>query len=465
MLRVRDWLPASLPVPLLLRLRRWQPVWLRRWPAVRLRRWWIALLLVGLVIFPGRAPSGAAQACRGPNCPGNGTIRWSEPLDGAWQVVNGPDGTVPSQGQAYVGVGAAVAAVGLGLSVTAYDAVTGSRLWTTTLTGHPAGSAISSLRVWPGVVTVGVEVPAGVGGSGGSGGSGGGGQAKREEVVLDVASGQAVAAFPAAQYGGAVSASRRSAVIVGANDVTSFSNRTGHPLWRVLTGSYPQGWRVDAGSLYVTISARGVLGTAPVTAVREINLENGTQRLIRPPAGPFAGRLAGAADGMLLFADGTGLGGYSTQTGVLAWHRDGGILVGNDPVQHVLYVDSGPTLAGINPATGQTRPGMWLAGPAGTYGVRAGIALGLDTGAGGAAWGYGLAKRRVIWTSQAVPWSHYFVDLSGLGGSADASGGTGIVLLATCGKTGAQLTGAAGSGGPAMSALACLKPRLVAIDR
>ena len=50
--------------------------------------------------------------------------------------------------------------------------------------------------------------------------------------------------------------------------------------------------------------------------------------------------------------------------------------------------------------------------------VRGGVALGLDGGANGDGVGVDMAAGRVTWTSLALPWPHYFSDLSGLGGSA-----------------------------------------------
>ena len=74
------------------------------------------------------------------------------------------------------------------------------------------------------------------------------------------------------------------------------------------------------------------------------------------------------------------------------------------------------------------------AGTSAFYAARDGVVLGLDPGAQGGAWGYGVAAGQVVWASPALPWPHYFMDLSGVGGSADpASGG---VLLADCAQAG-----------------------------
>jgi hypothetical protein len=195
-----------------------------------------------------------------------------------------------------------------------------------------------------------------------------------------------------------------------------------------------------------------------VTAVRQISLRTGAERLIRPPHGPFAGTFSGVADGELLFSGTGGLAGYSTRTG-RSWLRAGAVYEGADPVQHVIYVDIGSALVGIDPRTGRTERGVRVPGPSGTYGVRAGVALGLDPGAAGAAWGYSITGRHVIWTTRSLPWPHYFVDLSGIGGSADPVNDT--VLLATCGRVGTT----APIGAPTGSGLTCLRPMLVAIQR
>jgi hypothetical protein len=58
------------------------------------------------------------------------------------------------------------------------------------------------------------------------------------------------------------------------------------------------------------------------------------------------------------------------------------------------------------------------------------VALGLDQGGGGDAWGYALAVQRVTRAAPGLPWPHYFVDLSGVGGSADPAGN--LVVIAAC---------------------------------
>jgi hypothetical protein len=123
-----------------------------------------------------------------------------------------------------------------------------------------------------------------------------------------------------------------------------------------------------------------------------------------------------------------------------------------------MYVNVAGGLVGIDPVTGQNEPGAALPGLIGAFSVRNGVALGLDPGATGEAWGYSIARRHVAWTAKSLPWPHYFVDLSGLGGSTDPA--TGAVLLVNCAKTGRAVRGSALAGG---TVLACLSPRLVAI--
>jgi hypothetical protein len=131
-----------------------------------------------------------------------------------------------------------------------------------------------------------------------------------------------------------------------------------------------------------------------------------------------------------------------------------------DAAQQVLYVDVGGALIGIDPVTGQNERGTSYPGPPGTYGVLDGVALGLDSGAHGAAWGYDIARKRVIWTTRSLPWPHFFVDLSGIGGSVDPNSNR--VLLMTCAMAGQTVSSAEVGGG---SAQTCLKPTLVVIYR
>jgi hypothetical protein len=89
----------------------------------------------------------------------------------------------------------------------------------------------------------------------------------------------------------------------------------------------------------------------------------------------------------------------------------------------------------VNPLTGQvtaTASGSAVDGSAGLYAVRDGVALGLDQGAGGDAWGYDIAAQRVTLTAAGLGWPHYFVDLSGVGGSADPA--SDLVVIAACTK-------------------------------
>jgi hypothetical protein len=113
------------------------------------------------------------------------------------------------------------------------------------------------------------------------------------------------------------------------------------------------------------------------------------------------------------------------------------------------------------------------------------VALGLDQGANGDAWGYALAAQRVTVASAGLPWPHYFVDLSGIGGSADPA--SRLVVIAACSQLApssltqpsspsalapvAGTSSASSSPTPAVSPSAaanagqpCLKPELVALS-
>jgi hypothetical protein len=419
------------------------------------RRSALGLILIAVVLFPSGTPSHHAKLCHGQSCPVAGAIIWSKPLTGAWVAENGVQGTVYANGQAFAAVGNGVAAVGFGLTLDVYDSGNGFPRWAANLTGVPVGASIISVRVWPGVVTAGVDLPDGSAS----------GAAGREEIVLDAVTGKQIRSFPATWFGGAVNATLKSTVIVGRNSVTSYSNSTGKVIWRVLTGSAPQAWERSGGYLYVTVSASGVVGTAPVTAVGQINLRSGDERLIQPTGeSSFDGRLSGALDGTLLFSASDGLRMYSERDGRQTGERTGAVPEAIDPIQRVLYVDVRGALIGIDPVTGLNKPGTIYPGPPGTYGVRAGVALGLDTGAAGDAWGYNLGKKHVIWTTRALPWPHFFVDLSGIGGSADPANNT--VLLVTCAKVGRTVQAGALAGVVASgSGQACLRPMLVEIRR
>jgi PQQ-like domain len=413
------------------------------------RRGALAAVLIGALVIPEHASESAASPCTGPHCHGAaGAILWSRRLPGTWIAETGGDGTVPSHGDAYAAVGGRVAVLGVRLDVAAYDAGNGRLLWSAALTGFPAGSSIVSVRAWPGVVTAGVWLPA----------AAGGGSITREEVVLRAGSGRRIGTYHAALYGGAVAADAAHTVIVGNTAVTSYDNGSGRVLWSRPTGRVPQAWQVDGDQLYVSVAADGYLGSAPVTALRRISLATGAERMVSPQAHSFAGTLSGAFDGVVLFTGAGGVTGYSGTTGQLLWHRAGMLPETEDLVLGTLYLAAADRLVGVNPLTGDAIRGASAPGASGLYGVRAGVALGLDTGALGDAWGYDVARRRVVWTTSALPWPHYFVDLSGIGGSAAPASGT--VLLAYC-----ALLGTAAAGGQPQSGQVCLRPELVAINR
>jgi PQQ-like domain len=408
-----------------------------RVPAGWVTRGVLAAVLLAVVFFPVTGPASGQQpsACRGCHAQSASAERWTAKLPGDWAVGAGAAGTVPASGQAYVAVGGGIAAVGERLTVTSYQLSNGAQLWQATLDA-PAGSAISSVRAWPGVVTAGVVAPDG---------------RTRTEVVLDSASGAMIRQYPAAVFGGAVAASAATTVVVGPAGVTSYANATGKVRWQRTTGA-GQSWRADGGILYVAESAGGYLGSAPVTSLRVINLGSGAERTLRsPPGRTFSGTLALAADGVVLFTSAAGVTAYSGSTGGVLWSASSAVPEGADSAAQLVYLTvAGGALVGVDPLTGMVRgsvSGATAGGSAGIYVVRGKVALGLDRGQGGEAWGYSMAAARVIWTASGLPWPHYFSDLSGLGGSADESGST--VVVAICAKQAAPSGTPTAQGGTA----------------
>jgi hypothetical protein len=450
------------------------------------------LLAVALVPYPvaGSAAFPSAGACRGP-CQRSGPagrLVWASALPGQWTASSGLSGTVPVHGQAYAAVADGVAAVGVGTKLRAYNARTGETLWNVGLPGFPADASIVSVRVWPGIITAGVAY--------------GPAAAARAEVVFDSSTGHQIRWYNAAPFGGAVAGSLRTTVIVGASAVTAYDNQTGAVRWTRPTGPAAQAWQADGADLYVTEAADGYLGPAPVTALRRIDLSDGLETIVRPSAAAFPGSLAGAVDEVVLFSQASGVTAYDGLTGLRLWSLPGSVPEGTDPGQQRFYVTEGTTLVGVDPLTGRITArasGSAVAGSAGMFAVWNGVALGLDQGPNGEAWGYDVGLQRVIWASPALPWPHYFVDLSGIGGSADPAGAT--VVVAGCAKlarasppipgasgaagssapgssqSASPATGSAGtsSAGPASSASPsttaappgrlCQSPQLIAIDR
>ena len=105
-----------------------------------------------------------------------------------------------------------------------------------------------------------------------------------------------------------------------------------------------------------------------------------------------------------------------------------------DAARQTVYVTSGSALIGLDPLTGKVVTRAATPGAGGLYAVSDGVALGLDEGALGRRLGLRPGPDKVIWTTRAVPWPHFFVDLSGIGGSADPAGRT--IVLASCAQLG-----------------------------
>lgn len=406
-------------------------------PVAWARRAVLVVVLVGAVVIPSRASSQQAQHCAGPRCRAAGSILWTAGLPGAWLAETGVTGTVPAADAAYAAMGGGVAVVASGLTVTAFQLSTGARVWQTVLTGLPPGSGIVGVRAFPGVVAVGVQPPPGQ-------------SPERDEVIVSAATGHQIRAYPAAAYGGAIAASTVSTVVVGSGAVTAYANATGRVLWSRATGPPGQTWRVS--DRHVFLAQPG--SPADVLAVRRISLANGSEKVLRPgPHEAFPGSLTAVVDGVLLFSASSGVAAYGGETGGLLWRRAGAVLELADPAAGTAYLASGSALEEVGVLSDAAAGHAPLSVAASLYWVASGVALGLDQDALGDAWGYDLASHRVLWTSAALPWPHFFADLSGLGGSA--SPGSDTVLLAMCARVGAKTATAPGP--------VCLRPELAAV--
>ncbi|MGO8961605.1 MAG: PQQ-binding-like beta-propeller repeat protein [Streptosporangiaceae bacterium] len=415
------------------------------------RRVLLAVVLIGAAVIPGRASSQLGHGCHGVRCKTPGAILWARPLPGSWLAQPGVAGTVPAQGSAYAATDGHIAVLGSGLLVSAFQAATGKPRWQATLGGLPLGSQIVGVRVFAGVVAVGAEPT-------------GSRSPAREEVILSAATGQRIRTYPAAADGGAIAADKYRTVVVGAHAVTAYANGTGRILWSRATGRPAEAWRVAGQYVYVTRTSHGYLSSAPVTALLRIGLRTGAQKILRPTGSGFpAGTLSGAVvpppgpgrrlDGVVLFSSGGGVWAFSGDNAEPLWHLAPAALELTDARTGTVYLAIRGTLTAVSPATGAVLSVAADSVLASLYSVNGGVALGLDEGALGDAWGYSPVRKKVVWTSKALPWPHFFVDLSGLGGSDSPANN--IVLLATCAQVGGTSAGT--------PAAACLKPELTAV--
>src|SRR5260370_13186651 len=115
------------------------------WPTWVRRLSFAAILLVA-AITPGTAAGWSSFACQHARCEGASIVRWIRPVPGSWTVQTGEAGTTPAGAQAYAALSTQLAAVGAGLTVSAYQASTGQRLWTTLLSRLPPRAAITAVR-------------------------------------------------------------------------------------------------------------------------------------------------------------------------------------------------------------------------------------------------------------------------------------------------------------------------------
>ena len=417
------------------------PAWARRG-----RRALLAAMLAGAVLIPGRIASEAVPACHGRHCQPVATarVRWSRVLPGAWTAQAGYAGTGPAAGEAYASAGSGLAVAGFGQTVEAWDLQSGQPLWgagPAALAARP-GAVVASVRSWPGVVTVGLQDPAAAGRA-----------ASRTELVLSAQDGKVLRRLPAAPYGGAVAAGAARTVVIGPHAVVSYRNATGRPAWRRAAAGGAAAWQVSGGYLDLAVTARRGPQAGQVTALRRISLTSGAQQVLRPPGRAFAGSLSGAVAGVVLFSGPGGLTGYSSVTGKRLWFRAGVVPSALDASRQLLYVTSAGALIGLDPATGAKIARSRVPGASAIYGVAGGVAVGLDLGSLGDAWGYSVTRHRVVWTTMPLPWPHFFTGLSGLPGGDDPA--TGIFLLTTC----ASLGSGTGNG----SAQPCQRPELAAV--
>jgi hypothetical protein len=420
-----------------------------RGPIIWARRALLAVVLVGAAVIPGRASSHLSQHCAGPRCATGGSVLWTAALSGSWLAQPGVSGTLTSPDGAYAAIGGGLAVIGTATTVTGFEESTGKRLWHVVLTSVPAGSVIVGVRAFPGVVAVGVAPPAGQPGA-------------RSEVILSAATGGLIRTYLAAAYGGAVWANAARTVIVGAHAVTAYDNPTGRVLWRCATGPASQTWRVTGQTLYVTDSPSSLGSTVP--ALQRIDLRTGARRIVRPERGGFPGTLSDAVGGVVLFAASDGVRAYNGGNGKRLWcassastcairTRGPANLELVDTGQDTVYLTAANLLLGVSISSGREVSSAPISVAASLYWVTGGVALGLDQNSLGEAWGYNLRTRRIVWASASLPWPHFFVDLSGLGGSASQA--SGIVLLAECAQVGTAAT--------PISAPSCQRPELAAV--
>jgi hypothetical protein len=473
-----------------------------RGPVTWAKRAFVAIVLVGAAVIPGRASSGQPQHCAGIRCTSAGSILWTAGLPGLWLAEAGISGTVPAQVGAYAATGGGVAVIGAGTDVTAFDESTGKRLWRVALTGLPAGSAVVGVRAFRQIIAVGVapqvlsasqDQSSGSGqsrvrrssGSQSRGGKSRRGKSRgglsgpgRYEVMLSAATGEQIRIYPAATYGGAVAADADTTVIVGAHAITAYDNATGHVRWSSGIGPTGQAWRVTRDTVYFADTGRSP-GASGSTAVRRIDLRTGAEHTMHAVAGTdpscrvkaeaalglpsdagangALGSLSDAVGNVVLFSgadgvqafDGTGSRGDQPM-----WCRPSADVDLADSGQGgFAYLASGNRLLGVKIATNAVVSSAPMSVAASLYSVTNGVAFGLDENGLGEAWGYKLSTRRIVWTSASLPWPHYFVDLSGLGGSIGP--GSTIALLATCTDVGPALS--------ANTAPVCRHPELDAV--
>ena len=447
-----------------------------REPVTWAKRAFIAVVLVGAAVIPGRASSDQPGHCTGVRCTEAGSILWTAALPGLWLAQPGVTGTVPAKVGAYAATGAGLAVIGAGTAASGFSVSTGKRLWRVALTGVPAGSAIVGVRAFRGIIAVGVaplrltsargpstrsrsRQGRSLRGQSRRGLSG----AARYEVMLSAATGRQIGIYPAATYGGAVAASDATTVIVGTHAINAYDNATGRIRWSTAIGTSGLAWRVTGGTLWVTDDGASN-GAASQPVLLRIDLQTGATQTVRIRARTVPGSLSDVAGNVVLFSSADGVFAYDSNTGNLLWcmanskscplaYRAFADVDLADSGPGTVYLASGNRLLGVTISTGKEISSAPISVASSLYSVTNEVALGLDENALGEAWGYNLRTSRIAWTSASLPWPHFFVDLAGLGGST--SPGSPIALIATCPDVGAPAT--------ADSAPVCRRPELDAV--
>ena len=278
-----------------------------------------------------------------------------------------------------------------------------------------------SVRTWPGEVTAASPTP-------------GPGIWSAPRWSISGLTGTESGRYPAAVFGGAVGGSALYTVIVGPTAVTSYDNATGRVRWRLATGPVPQAWRTDGRDAVRGRIRRRVPGfgaghrAAPDRPARPARRSSsGRWRDSRSPA-----RSAPRSTAWCCSPRGRGDRVRRHDRSVAVVHRRGGAR-GLPTRAAADLPDPGSNLIAVDPLTGQvtaTVSGSAVTGRRACTWSGTVWRSGSTRAPNGDAWGYDIGAQRVTLAAAGLPWPHYFVDLSGVGGSADPA--SNLVVIAAC---------------------------------